>query len=99
MSDLDNAYDEIRNLKARLARIEGAVVGPSTRIWTTKEIENRDVWAAHKSEILLAAREGRIVEPSPVVPPPPVEYPDSGDPRLTQVGPGIFVSEPLKEKA
>ena len=98
MSD-PNPYTEIDQLRRRLRAIEdSAGINPEPVTFTTKQIEDRYFYTAHRAEIMKAASEGRIVEPEPAAPPPPVVYPDSGDPRLTQVGPGFFVSEPLKER-
>jgi hypothetical protein len=90
-----NPYEEIDRLKRRLAAIEKAAgINPEPPTFTTKQIEDRYFYTAHRAEIMLAAREGRIIEPPEPEPVEPVEYPDSGDPRLTQVGPGVFVSRP-----
>jgi hypothetical protein len=99
MSDLANAHEEIRALKAHIAGIERAAgFTPEPPIFTTAQVADRYFYTAHRAEIMLAAREGRIIEPPEPEPPEPVEYPPTGDPRLTQIGPGIFSSEPLKER-
>ena len=92
---MSDPYEEIRQRRARLARIESSVAGsdPETRTWTTSEIANRDTWNANRDAILKASREGRIVESEPVAPPPPPVYPPESEfPGLRQTGPNMYTS-------
>lgn len=89
--DRDVALDEIIALRTRLAAIERAAgFNPAARTFTTREIGDRDFYLANKDAIMLAQREGRIVESEPVAPPPPVEYPPSIIPGWKVTGQDMY---------
>lgn len=91
---MTDPYKEIRALRARLARIEAAASGidPKTRVWTTAEIADRETWTRNRDEIMVAQREGRIVEAEPEAP-RTLEYPPSAVPGWHPVGVNIFAPD------
>jgi hypothetical protein len=101
MSD-QSAYDEIDRLRRRLRAIENAAgINPEPPTYSSAQLEDRRFYKKNEADILAAAREPgtpRIVESEPEEPPPPVVWPDSGDPRLTPKGQNIFESAPLQSK-
>jgi hypothetical protein len=95
----DDIYlDEIVRLRERLRRIEVAAgVNRAERVWKASEIADRQVWKANKDAIMLAQREGRVVDDSLDEPEPParVEFLETGIPRLVQRAAGnIYESTP-----
>jgi hypothetical protein len=89
------ALEEIRVMRAKLKRIEDAAgVIEAPKVWTSRELGDRDTYVRNREAIHAAIAEGRVDLSEPE-PPARVEYPPTDIPRLTQVGPGMFVSEPL----
>ena len=98
---MSDPFEELRLLKLRLARIEAAANGidDDTKIWTTRELESREVWVANKGAIAKAYREGRIEESQPEVV-QRVEFPPTGIDGLIQVAPGnIYRYDPPEKEA
>jgi hypothetical protein len=95
------ALREIDQIRARLRRVtEAAGMIEAPRTYTSAELSDRDFFKRNEQDILAAAREPgtpRILEAEPIERPAPV-YPPTDIPRLTQVGPGMYVSEPLPPK-
>ena len=90
---MSDPYEEIRALRARLARIEAAAgMIEVPRTYTSAELSDREFFKANEADILRAAREPgtpRIVESEPEAP-VRAEYPPTGHAGLVQRGPGIF---------
>lgn len=94
---VSDPYEEIRQLRERLARITAAAgVIERPRVWTAAELADRPTFEANQAEIYLAIREGRIDMSEPP-PPERVEYPDAG-PGLRQVAPGNIFELTTGEK-
>jgi hypothetical protein len=100
MSDQDNPYlSEVQRLRARLAAIERAAgIKPEPVTFTTAQIEDRHFWNSNRTAILLAAREGRIVESEPPEPSEAVVYPPTGFPGLRQTGPTTYQATDVAPK-
>jgi hypothetical protein len=97
-----DALQEIYNLRRKLRGIEEAAgINPAPVTYSTDQLGDADYYRRHKEDIHRALGEPgapRIVE-SETEAPVRVEYPPTDIPRLTQVGPGMYVSEPLPPKS
>ena len=97
---MSDPYEEIRALRARLARIEAAAgLIEAPRTYSSSELSDRAFYKAHEPDILAAAREPgtpRIIESEPEARPTPV-YPPA-IPGLTPRGVDTFEADPPTPK-
>jgi hypothetical protein len=89
----DDALDEIRRLRLRLAAIERAagLIEPP-KVWSTRDLSDRDTYTRNREDIHRALSEPgtpRIVEAEPIERPTPT-YPPSEIPGWTPVGRDMY---------